>query len=135
MIDYFDKFAGRGSVWLERLVRDQEVDSSSLSAPTYLYEFPVPLGKKMRRLHIIYQGKVQGIGFRFTIEHIAEWLKLTGWVKNRRDGSVEIIVEGEEEQLNLFLEQIKDSFASYIKSKEIDWQDATGEFSDFRITF
>ena len=89
----------------------------------------------MRRLHILYHGKVQGVGFRFTAEHIAEGLNLTGWVKNRRDGSVEIIVEGEEEQLNLFLEQVKDSFSSYIKSQEIDWQDSTGEFPDFRITF
>ena len=89
----------------------------------------------MKRLHVVYHGRVQGVGFRFTVEHIAEGLNLTGWVKNRRDGSVEITVEGEEDKLNLLIEQVEDSFASYIRAKDVDWQEASGEFPDFRITF
>ena len=89
----------------------------------------------MKRLHVVYHGRVQGVGFRFTVEHIAEGLNLTGWVKNRRDGSVEITVEGEEDKLNLLIEQVEDSFASYIRAKDVNWQEAAGEFPDFRITF
>jgi len=87
----------------------------------------------MKRLHVIYHGRVQGVGFRFTVMHIAGGLDLTGWVRNSRDGSVEIISEGAENKLHTFLSQVEDSFASYINSKDIDWLEATGEFPDFRI--
>lgn len=89
----------------------------------------------MKRLHVIYHGRVQGVGFRYTVEHIATSLAVSGWVKNNRDGSVEIFAEGQEGQLNLLLEQVEDAFTSYIRQKEIDWLKATGEFSDFRITY
>jgi acylphosphatase len=89
----------------------------------------------MRRLHVVYHGRVQGVGFRFTVEHIAVRLGLTGWVKNMHDGSVEILAEGEEGQLNLLLEQVEDAFTSYIREKNIAWLEATGEFSDFGITY
>ena len=88
-----------------------------------------------KRVHIYYSGSVQGVGFRFTAERLANSLGLTGWVKNRRDGSVEITAEGEEDKLNFLLEQVEDSFASYIRTREVNWQEATGDFPDFRITF
>lgn len=89
----------------------------------------------MKRVHASYHGRVQGVGFRYTVEHIAVRLNLTGWVKNRRDGSVEITAEGEEGQLKLFLEQVEDAFTSYIRNKEVEWSEATGEFSDFGIAY
>ncbi|MDP3142411.1 MAG: acylphosphatase [Candidatus Omnitrophota bacterium] len=87
----------------------------------------------MKRLHVIYHGKVQGVGFRFTVMHIAVGLNLTGWVRNKHDGSVEITSEGAENKLHAFMSQAEDSFTSYIGSKDVEWQEATGEFSDFRI--
>ena len=46
--------------------------------------------------HVVVRGRVQGVGFRMFVEDTAERLRLEGWVRNRRDGSVEILVSGPE---------------------------------------
>ena len=59
------------------------------------------------REHIIFYGRVQGVGFRYYAVQKANQLGLTGWVKNLYDGSVEMEVEGEEpliDQLIIFLQ-------------------------------
>ena len=89
----------------------------------------------MKRVHIFYSGQVQGVGFRFTAERIATSSGITGWIKNLRDGRVEIIAEGDENQLGNFLNEVDSSFKNYIKNRDVDWQEATGEFKDFRIGF
>jgi len=61
----------------------------------------------MMRMHIFVSGVVQGVSFRrFTYENAVS-LGINGWVKNRDDGRVEIIAEGEEHNLEKFLERIK----------------------------
>ena len=45
-------------------------------------------------LHAIVSGDVQGVGFRAHTSHIARSLGITGWVRNREDGSVEVVAEG-----------------------------------------
>jgi len=88
-----------------------------------------------KRLHVIYSGDVQGVGFRFTAERAAVSLGLTGWVKNLSDGRVEAVCEAASEELNAFLERIDNVFGEYISAKDVDWEDATGEFSGFDIRF
>jgi len=78
---------------------------------------------------------VQGVGFRFAVEQIAGNLGLTGWVKNLRDGRVEVIAEGDEAPLNEFLAKIKKRMTHYIMDSEIKWGEATGEFSTFEVVF
>ncbi len=46
-----------------------------------------------KQVRVYYSGRVQGVGFRFTAESIANDLGVTGWVKNSRDGGVEIVAE------------------------------------------
>ena len=53
----------------------------------------------MKQAHILYDGTVQGIGFRYTTRTFADEFNITGWVKNEFDGSVQIAAEGREEQL------------------------------------
>jgi acylphosphatase len=89
----------------------------------------------MKQIHVYYSGKVQGVGFRFTAEDIARELDLKGWVKNLRDGKVEILAEAKEEALESFLKKIQEHFGRYIQNTDIDWLPATGEFKDFNITF
>lgn len=47
-----------------------------------------------RTLHILIKGRVQGVGFRAWLQHQGQLRGLTGWVRNRRDGSVEAVVAG-----------------------------------------
>lgn len=109
---------------VERLVRDQEVDSSSLSAPTNMMK---------KQAHVYYSGQVQGIGFRFTVERLAEELGVTGWVSNLGDGRVELRAEANEDKLKDFLAQISSIFSRYIQDVDVSWEPATGEFKDFGV--
>lgn len=88
-----------------------------------------------KQLHVYYSGKVQGIGFRYTIQDIASSFKVCGWVKNLSDRRVEVLAEAEEDTLGSFLEQISQRFSRYIKEASAEWQPASGEFRDFQITF
>ena len=88
-----------------------------------------------KRLHVYYEGSVQGVGFRFTVERIASDLDIVGWVKNMPDGKVELLAEGRERQLSELLIQIKDNAPGYISRDIVDWQDDKGEFKDFSIRF
>jgi acylphosphatase len=88
-----------------------------------------------KQIHAYYSGRVQGVGFRFTAEDLAHELGILGWVKNLRDGRVEIVAEAEEEILHSFLKKIDNYFAGYIRDKDIHWKEATGEFDDFGLRF
>jgi acylphosphatase len=90
----------------------------------------------MKKLvHVYYSGRVQGVGFRFTAQRIAEELNLSGWVMNLGDGRVEIVAEGNEVTLNDFLAQVDNAFSRYINGKQVNFEPATGEFRDFNIRF
>ena len=88
-----------------------------------------------KRLHAYYSGSVQGVGFRYSAERTAELFKITGWVKNLRDGRVELVCEGKDASLKEFLQKIEAMFGSYIQDKDIGWKEATGEFDYFDIRF
>ncbi len=89
----------------------------------------------MKRVHVFYSGRVQGVGFRFTAENLASKLEITGWVKNMHDGRVEVLAEGKQENLEKFLKEINAYFTNYIKDSETHWLEATGEFKGFGIKF
>jgi len=86
-----------------------------------------------QQVHVYYSGRVQGVGFRFTAEDIARDLGIVGWVRNLRDGRVEVLAEAPQEALREFLGKINQYFSSYIRDADIEWQAATGEFRDFSI--
>jgi len=88
-----------------------------------------------KQIHVYYTGKVQGVGFRFTTEDIAQDLGITGWVKNLRNGPVEVVAEAEEDTLKDFLGRISQYFSRYISDIDVEWRQATGEFKDFGIRF
>ncbi|MBA5852020.1 acylphosphatase [Clostridium sp. cel8] len=90
----------------------------------------------MKRYALNVYGMVQGVGFRYTTYSLASKLNLTGWVKNMLDGSVSIEIQGEENNLKYFIQNLKESnrFAHVekISSREIDI--SKGE-SSFKIKF
>ncbi len=88
-----------------------------------------------KQLHLFYSGRVQGIGFRYTVQDIANQQKVLGWVKNLDDAKVEIVAEAEEDVLDSFLQQVNQHFSRYIADVHIEWKPAGGEFRDFRIAF
>jgi len=88
-----------------------------------------------KRLHAYYSGDVQGVGFRYSAQRVAASLSLTGWVKNVKDGRVEIVCEGNDAPLKEFLQKIEAMFSSYIRDRDIEYSDATGEFGYFDIRF
>ncbi len=88
-----------------------------------------------KQIHIVYTGRVQGVGFRYTTEEIANNLGILGWVKNLRNGQVEVVAQGEEEILNTFLQEIKDHFSGYIKNIDIQYEEIIEVFSEFIIKF
>ncbi len=118
---------------VERSVRDAEVTGSSPVAPTIKILLMGFIMKK--QLHLYYSGKVQGIGFRYTVLDIALGLKVCGWVKNLNDGRTEVLAESEEDTLNVFLEQINQHFSRYTKEVNVQWQPASGEFRDFQVQY
>jgi len=88
------------------------------------------------RIHISVFGDVQGVFFRANTREKAIWLGLTGWARNVRDGSVEIIAEGEKENLEKLLEWCSHGPAAASVSKvEHEWLENRDEFKDFRIRY
>lgn len=80
-----------------------------------------------RRLHAVVHGRVQGVGFRATTLEEARRLSLAGWVRNRRDGTVEVLAEGNEARLKLFSAYLhRGPWAAKVAEVAEDWQEAAG---------
>lgn len=89
-----------------------------------------------KRVHVYYGGRVQGVGFRMTAEETAQRLGVAGWVKNLRDGRVEVVAEAEEATLEQFLATIRNgSMKNFIDHVEISWSNASETFSEFEIRY
>lgn len=79
-------------------------------------------------------GRVQGVGYRYFVLHRAQNLELTGYVRNLRDGRVEVVAEGEEQLLKMLLKELQQGPAGAdVVQIETKWQDAKGEFTVFKI--
>lgn len=88
------------------------------------------------RLHVEVYGIVQGVFFRSTTEEKAFSLGLTGWVRNRRDGSVEILAEGEKPDLEALLAWCRRGPpTARVDRLEHSWEDFKGEFSSFSVAY
>jgi acylphosphatase len=63
----------------------------------------------MSAVQVFYEGRVQGVGFRYSIKRIAKGFEVTGWVRNLDDGRVELQADAEPDELRAFLEAIRES--------------------------
>ena len=87
----------------------------------------------MVQVHVFYSGAVQGVGFRYTTQSLARRFDIAGWVKNLRDGRVELLAEGEQEQISQFLKAIADHFSHHIIEQKVESYPAQGQIKNFMI--
>lgn len=85
--------------------------------------------------HIIFTGRVQGVGFRFTALDVANRYRLTGWVRNLLNGTVGMLAQGPSDDVDNCLRDIEKSFAGYIGDTRIEEIPPDPQYKDFRITF
>ncbi|HET8574907.1 MAG TPA: acylphosphatase [Candidatus Paceibacterota bacterium] len=89
-----------------------------------------------KRIQCRITGRVQMVMFRDFTCRKARKLRLTGTVQNERDGSVRVVAEGEEDQLQKLIGLLhRGSVLSRVDDVEVEWLPATGEFLHFRIVF
>jgi acylphosphatase len=85
-------------------------------------------------MRIFYAGHVQGVGFRYTVKTVATGFEVTGTVCNLADGRVELIAEGQNEELAAFRQAIRESgLGRFIAKEDAGWDDATGQYRGFEI--
>ncbi|MHC4489049.1 MAG: acylphosphatase [Planctomycetota bacterium] len=85
--------------------------------------------------HIIFTGRVQGVGFRFTAYSIAHRYQLTGLVRNLPDGTVEMFAQGRPEDIDDCIRDIKESFVGYMRDARTEETPPDPQYTDFKITF
>jgi len=87
-----------------------------------------------KRVQLFVRGRVQGVFFRAAAQREARRLGIGGWVKNRNDGTIEIIAEGEEDAIKELLGWAqRGPSAARVDDVDVRWRGYTGEFSEFRI--
>ena len=74
----------------------------------------------MVSLQVFYEGNVQGVGFRWSVQHIAKGFDVTGWVTNLPDGRVELEINGEENEVRAFLDAIAQSELRTLIRKQVE---------------
>ncbi|MEZ6047524.1 MAG: acylphosphatase [Planctomycetaceae bacterium] len=82
---------------------------------------------------IFFSGRVQGVGFRYTTRQIARRFPVTGYVRNLADGRVEVIVQGEAEDLDQFQGAVESHFTGNITDVAVSEMDTVEQFSVFAI--
>lgn len=81
-----------------------------------------------------YSGRVQGVGFRYTVKKVAAGFELTGTIRNLTDGRVELIAEGLRGELEDFRTALRDAgLAGFIQAEHVEWSDVQNEFRGFEI--
>ncbi|MBI3881510.1 MAG: acylphosphatase [Verrucomicrobia bacterium] len=86
------------------------------------------------QLHILYTGRVQGVGFRYTVKSLAAGFDVTGMVKNLPDGRVELVIEGARAELVEFQKAIQDSeVGRFVQNEHVTWRPAENRFRGFEI--
>ena len=84
---------------------------------------------------VLYSGRVQGVGFRYTARRIAQQHAVTGFVRNLDDGRVELIAEGAPSELEQLLTEIADAMGDYIRNVQTETIPVAGKYGSFDVAF
>lgn len=93
-------------------------------------------GGGVKRINVIISGDVQGVGFRAWARGVARKLGLVGWVKNREEGSVEVVAEGEKKELEKLIMDCHDGpDMAMVEMVDVTWEEPTDEFVGFEVVY
>ncbi len=88
----------------------------------------------MKATQVFYEGRVQGVGFRYTTRRIASGYDVSGSVRNLPDGRVELQVRGDREEIGAFLQEIRESaLAGHITAEHTAEIEVSAPFKGFQI--
>lgn len=93
------------------------------------------IGMAQQRRVVSFSGDVQGVGFRAMAMRAAGGFKVTGYVRNVAGGRVEVLAEGEGQEIDAFLEAVRERMGMYIADEATTTHPATGQFHSFNIRF
>ena len=89
-----------------------------------------------KRAHVIIDGKVQGVFYRVETQRAAEAAGLRGWVRIRPDGTVEALLEGDEEDVKAVLEWCRQGPPlARVSRLDVSWEDYVGDLVDFGVKY
>lgn len=81
----------------------------------------------MKHWHVLFRGRVQGVGFRWTVQKVGKESGITGWVRNLADGRVEMKAQGSIEALEELLRRLDKRF--HIEQQEISEEELASYLS------
>jgi acylphosphatase len=84
---------------------------------------------------VYFTGRVQGVGFRYTAYHLAQRFQVGGYVRNLRDGRVELVAEGPRDQVDGFVSAVQHELGAYVSNAQTADQPASGDYPRFDIRF
>ena len=90
---------------------------------------------KIIRNHIIFDGDVQGVGFRYEVSQVALRLDLTGWIKNLQDSTVEAEVQGEEDKIEFLLDFMNNHKRIKVTNMEVNLVELKENESEFKTLY
>jgi len=94
------------------------------------------MSREQKRVKAIIDGVVQGVGFRWHARQTARRLRLSGYVRNRYDGTVEVVAEGSEYDLRQLVSYLHSGPSSaVVEGVRVEWLPASGEFNAFEVRF
>jgi acylphosphatase len=92
--------------------------------------------EKQVRAHAVISGRVQGVFFRAETQRAAEGFRVLGWVRNKRDGTVEAVFEGAQQDVDATLNWCRQGpRMARVDKVDVNWEDYRGEFKSFDISF
>ncbi|MHC4718019.1 MAG: acylphosphatase, partial [Planctomycetota bacterium] len=91
------------------------------------------MSQQRRIIH--FSGTVQGVGFRFTAIRVAVGFDVTGYVRNVRGGRVEVVVEGEPDQIDAFTGELCRRMEGYIRDVQQQVAEPTGQYGGFDVRY
>ncbi len=85
------------------------------------------------RRRIIFEGRVQGVGFRYTTASAARTYRVNGYVRNSADGSVELLAEGRVDSVEQLVRSLGEHFAGQIERQSVEELELPEQFESFEI--